>query len=66
MSSASSQRAQKREVIVMFEPNRMEPLVLQTAYRWVAPPLRKSLSHRLVPCGDAPGSPGADRERSAQ
>jgi hypothetical protein len=66
MSSASSQRPQKREVMVMFEPNRMEPLVLQTAYRWVAPPLRKPLRHRLVPSGDAPGSPRVARERSAQ
>ena len=66
MSSASSQRPQKREVMVMFEPNRLEPLVLQTAYRWVAPPLRKPLSHRLVASGNAPGSPRAARERSAQ
>ena len=66
MSSASSQRAHQREVIVMFEPKRLEPLVLQSAYRWVAPPLRKSLRHRLVASGDAPGAPRAARERSAQ
>ena len=66
MSSASSQRAQQREVTVMFEPNRLEPVVLQTAYRWVAPPLRKPLRHRLVPSGDAQGAPRAARERSAQ
>jgi hypothetical protein len=66
MSSASSQRSPRREVMVMFEPNRIEPLVLQTAYRWVAPPLRKPLRHRLVPSGDTPSSPHAARERSAQ
>jgi hypothetical protein len=66
MSSASSQRSQKREVMVMFEPNRLEPLVLQSAYRWVAPPLRKPLRQGLVSCGDTPGSPHAARERSAQ
>jgi hypothetical protein len=66
MSSASSQRSQKREVMVMFEPNRMEPLVLQSAYRWVAPPVRKPLRHGLGPWGDTPGSPRAARERSAQ
>jgi hypothetical protein len=66
MSSASSQRAQQQEVIVMFEPKRLEPLVLQTASRWGARPLRKPLRQRLVASGDAPGAPRAARERSAQ
>ena len=66
MSSASSQRPQKREVMVMFEPNRMEPVVLQTAYRWVAPPLRKPLRHRRVLSGDMPSSLHVATERSAQ
>ena len=52
MSSASShsQHPQKREVTVMFEPNRLESLVLQTAYRWVAPPIRKPLRRRPLGC----------------
>ena len=66
MSSASSQRPKNREVMVMFEPNRMEPLVLQSAYRRVAPPVRKALRHRLVPSGDTPSSPQVAAERSAQ
>jgi hypothetical protein len=66
MSSASSQRSQQREVMVMFEPNRLEPLVLQSAYRWVAPPVRKPLIQRHVSCGDTPGSQCAARQRSAQ
>jgi hypothetical protein len=66
MSSASAQRPQKREVMVMFEPNRMEPLVLQSAYRWVAPPVRKPLRHRFVPGGARRARRVTARERSAQ
>jgi len=66
MSSVSSQRPQRREVMVMFEPNRLEPLVLQSAYRRVAPPVRKPLRQRLVPPRDVPSAPRAARERSAQ
>jgi hypothetical protein len=66
MSSASSQRPQKREVMVMFEPNRMEPLVLQSAYRRVAPPARKPLRPRLVPGGARRARRITARERSAQ
>lgn len=66
MSSASSRRPQKREVTVMFEPNRMESLVLQTAYSWVAPPIRKPLRPRPVPRPDETGSLRAARERSVQ
>jgi hypothetical protein len=43
MSRASSPRPQKREVSVMFEPTRLEPAVLQTAYGWVAPAIRRPL-----------------------
>jgi hypothetical protein len=66
MPSASSQRPQKREVMIMFEPNRLEPLVLQTAYRWVAPPVRKPLRHHPVPSLDTTGPLRDSRERSAQ
>lgn len=68
MSSASSQRPQQREVTVMCEPNRLEPLVLQAAYRWVAPPIRKPLRLRQcsVPRPDETGALHDARERSAQ
>jgi hypothetical protein len=36
----------KLEIKVMFEPTRLEPLVLQTAYSWVAPIRGKPLNRR--------------------
>jgi len=52
--------------MIMFEPNRLEPLVLQTAYRWVAPPVRKPLRHHPGPSLDTTGPLRDTRERSAQ
>jgi hypothetical protein len=49
MSRASSSRPQKREVSVMFEPTRLEPEVLQTAYGWVAPVSRRPLGQSRAP-----------------
>jgi hypothetical protein len=66
MSSASSQRRQKREVTTMVEPSRMELLVLQTAYGWVAPPIRTLLGHCPVARLDETESLRAAEERSAR
>jgi len=66
LSSASSQRRQKREVTIMFEPSRMELIVLPTASGWVAPPIRTPLGHRRVARLDETESLRAAEERSAR
>jgi hypothetical protein len=47
----------KLEVMVMFEPTRLEPLVLQTAYGRVAPIRRKPPGRRRVARHADPDAP---------
>jgi hypothetical protein len=48
MPGRAEHSPRKLEVMVMFEPTRLEPLVLQTAYSWVAPIRGKPLNRRLA------------------
>lgn len=66
MSRASSPRPQKLEVSVMFEPTRLEPEVLQTAYGWVAPVRRRPLRCSRAPHLEETRARHDTRERSVQ
>jgi len=57
MPGLAEHSPRKLEVRVMFEPTRLEPLVLQTAYGRVAPLRRKPLGRwRAAPRAE-PGAP---------
>ena len=66
MSRASSPRPQKLEVTVMFEPTRLEPEVLQTAYGWVALVSRRPLRYSRSPSLEETRARHDTQERSVQ
>lgn len=65
MSRGSARRPRKLEVMVMFEPTRLGPLVLQTAYLRVAPIRHKPLDHRRASPPDETAAAREAPERSA-